>query len=55
MQRNHNVPFRNSSSLCSLLSVLPLQLKLRQKGELGAKSQQGDSGKHFRLVIIYQL
>jgi len=24
-----------------MLSVLPLQLKLRQKGELGAKSQRG--------------
>jgi len=27
-----NVPFRNSDSLCSLLSVFPVQLKLRKKG-----------------------
>jgi len=33
MHGNHNVPFRNSSASLALLSVLPLQLKLRQKGK----------------------
>jgi len=33
MLENHNVPFRNSSSFCSLLSVLPSQASLGQKGK----------------------